>query len=53
MQTNGQGKLMASSLSTDGFPFMASPNFQPSDGNLIVISILRQLVDGPKNVPEM
>ena len=41
------------SLSTDGFSLMAGPNFQPSDGNPIVISILRQLADGPENVPEM
>ena len=32
---------------------MAGPNFQPSDGNPIVISILRQLADGPKKFPEM
>jgi hypothetical protein len=44
---------MASSLSADGFPLMAGPNFQPSDGNPTVISILRQLADGPKNGPEM
>ena len=41
---------MASSLSTDGFPLMAGPNFQPLHGNLTVISILRQLADGPGNV---
>jgi hypothetical protein len=51
--TNGWGKPMASSLSADGFLLMAGPNFQPSDGNLTVISILRQLADGPKKVPEM
>ena len=50
---NGQGKPMASSLLADGFPLMAGPNFQPLDGNPTVISILRQLADGPKNVPEM
>jgi hypothetical protein len=50
---NGRGKPTASSLLADGFPLMAGPNFQPSDGNPIVISILRQLADGPKNVPEM
>ena len=49
----GREKPMASSLSTDGFPLMAGPNFQPSDGNPTVISILRQLADGPENVPEM
>ena len=48
-----RGKPTASSLSTDGFPLMAGPNFQPSDGNPAVISILRQLADGPENVPEM
>ena len=48
-----RGKPTASSLSTDGFPLMAGPNFQPSDGNPTVISILRQLADGPENVPEM
>jgi hypothetical protein len=46
-------KPTASSLSADGLPLMASPNFQPSYGNLTVISILRQLADGPKYVPEM
>ena len=51
--TNGRGKPTASSLSADGFSLMAGPNFQPSDGNPTVISILRQLADGPKNVPEM
>jgi hypothetical protein len=50
---NGRGKPTASSLSADGFPLMDGPNFQPSDGNPTVISILRQLVDGPENVPEM
>jgi hypothetical protein len=50
---NGRGKPTASVLSADGFPLMAGPNFQPSDGSLTVISILRQLADGPKNVPEM
>ena len=53
LQTNGRGKPMASSLSADGFPLMAGPNFQPSDGNPTVISILRQLADEPENVPEM
>ena len=43
---------MASSLSTDGFPLMAGPNFQPSDGNPTVILILRQLADGPGKCPE-
>ena len=38
---------MASSLSVDGFHFMAGPNFQPLDGNPTVISILRQVADGP------
>ena len=50
---NDRGEPTASVLSADGFPLMAGPNFQPSDGNPIVISILRQLADGPKNVPEM
>ena len=50
---NGRGKPTASSLLADGFPLMAGLNFQPSDGNPTVISILRQLADGPKNVPEM
>ena len=35
--SNGRGKLTASSLSSDGFPLMAGPNFQPSDGNPTVI----------------
>jgi hypothetical protein len=39
---NGRGKPTASVLSADGFPLMAGPNFQPSDGNPTVISILRQ-----------
>ena len=51
--TYDRGEPTASSLSTDGFPVMAGPNFQPSDGNPTVISIFRQLADGPKNVPEM
>jgi hypothetical protein len=42
---------MASSLSADGFLLMAGPNFQPSYGNPIVISILRQLGDGPGKCP--
>ena len=50
---NGRGKPTASSLSADGFPLMAGPNFQPSDGNPNVISILRQLADGLENVQEM
>ena len=50
-QSNGRGKPTASSLSTDGFPLMAGPNFQPSGGNPTVISILRQLADGPKKCP--
>ena len=53
IQTYVRGKPMASSLSADGFPLMAGPNFQPSDGNPTVISILRQLVDGLENVQEM
>ena len=53
LEINGWGILTASSLSADGFPLMASPNFQPSDGNLTVISILQQLADGPKNVAEI
>src|ERR1700738_4840283 len=48
-----RGEPTASVLSADGFPLMAGPNFQPSDGNPIVISILRQLADGPKKFPEM
>ena len=47
------GKPTASSLSTDGFPLTAGPNFQPSDDNPTVISIFWQLADGPENVPEM
>jgi hypothetical protein len=50
---NGRGKPTASSLSADGFPLMAGPNFQPSDGNPTVILILWQLADGPENAPEM
>ena len=53
VQNNDWGKPTANSISADGFPLMAGPNFQPSDGNPIVISILRQLVDEPENVPEM
>ena len=53
MCSNGRGKPTASSLSANGFLLMAGSNFQPSDGNPTVISILRQLADGPKNVPEM
>ena len=52
-RSNSRGKPTASSLSADGFPLMAGPNFQPSDGNPTIISILRQLADGPENVPEM
>jgi len=51
--SNGRGKPTANSLSADGFPLMAGSNFQPSDGNPSVISILQQLADGPENVPEM
>ena len=43
-----QGEPTASVLSADGFPLMVGPNFQPSDGNPTVFSILRQLADGPK-----
>ena len=50
---NGRGKPTASSLSADGFPLMPGPNFQLSDGNPTVISIVRQLANGPENVPEM
>jgi hypothetical protein len=32
---------------------VAGPNFQSSDDNPTVIPILRQLADGPENVPEM
>ncbi len=53
IHSNGRGKPTASVLSADGFPLMAGPNFQPSDGNPTVISILWQLADGPENVPEM
>jgi hypothetical protein len=53
VRDNGRGKPTASVLSADGFPLMAGPNFQTSDGNPTVISILRQLADGPKNVPEI
>ena len=48
-----RGEPTVSVLSTDWFPLMAGPNFQPSDGNPTVISILRQLADGPENVPEI
>ena len=47
------GEPTASVLSADGFPLMAGPNFQPSDGNPIVNLILRQLAGGPENVPEI
>ena len=47
MVYNVRGNPTASSLSIDGFSLMAGPNFQPLDGNPIVISILRQLADGP------
>ena len=53
LSTYDQGEPTASSLSADGFPFMAGPNFQPSVGTPTVISILRQLADGPENVLEM
>ena len=46
------GKPTVSSFSANGFSLIAGPNFQPSDGNPIVISILRQLADGQENVPE-
>ena len=48
--TYDRGEPTASVLSADGFPLMAGPNFEPSDGNPTAISILRQLADGPKNV---
>ena len=48
--TNDRGEPTASVLLADGFPLMAGPNFQPSDGNPGVISILRQLADGPEYV---
>jgi hypothetical protein len=51
--SNDRGEPTASVISTDGFPLMAGPNLQPSDGNPIVISILRQLADAPENVPEI
>ena len=51
--SNVRGEPTASVLSADGFPLMAGPNFQPSDGNPIVISILRQLADVLENVPEI
>ena len=50
---NVRGEPTASVLSADGFPLMAGPNFQPSDGNPIVISILRQLANVLENVPEI
>ena len=50
---NDRGKPTASVLSADGFSLMAGPNFHPSDGNPIIISILRQLADVPENVPEI
>jgi hypothetical protein len=50
---NDRGEPTASVLSTDGFPIMADPNLQPSDGNPIVISILQQLADVLENVPEI
>jgi len=50
---NGRGKPTASSLSADGFCLMAGPNFQPSDANPTVNSILRQLANGLENFPEM
>jgi hypothetical protein len=53
IEHNDRGEPTASVLSADGFPLMAGPNFQPSDGNPIVISILRQLADVPENVPEI
>ena len=43
--TNDRGEPTASVLLADGFSLMAGPNFQPSDRNPIVISILRQLAD--------
>ena len=52
-RSNGRVEPTASSLSADGFPLMAGPKFQPSDGNPIVMSILWQLADGPENVSEM
>ena len=48
-----QGEPTASVLSADGFALMAGPNFQPSDGNPILISILRQLAVVLENVPEI
>ena len=48
-----RGEPTASVISADGFPLMVGPNFQPSDGNPIVISIFRQLADVPENVPEI
>ena len=48
-----RGEPTASVLSADGFPLMAGPNFQPLDGNPTVISILRQLANGPKKFPEI
>ena len=44
---------MASVLLADGFPLMSGPNFQLSDGNSTVISILRQLANEPENVLEI
>ena len=53
IRTNGRGKPTASVLLADEFSLMAGPNFQPSDGNSTVISILQQLADGPENIPKM
>ena len=51
-RTNGRGKPTVNSLSADGFPLMAGPDFQPLDGSPTVISLWK-LADGPENVPEM
>ena len=48
-----QGEPTANVLSADGFHLMAGLYYQPSDGNPTVISNLRQLADGPENVPEI
>ena len=53
VHTYDRGEPTASVLSADGFPLMAGPNFQPSDGNSTIISIPRQLADGLENDMEI
>jgi hypothetical protein len=43
----GENQWLVHYQPMDGFPLMAGPKFQPSDGNPTEISILRQLADGP------